>query len=57
MVSDKVERMASELEMLRHALNIAGGLISTMPQYADEHPETIVIALIEDAMEETGYGR
>lgn len=56
-MSDKIERMSAELDMLRHALTIAGGIISTMPQYADEHPDTIVIALIEDAMEETGYGR
>lgn len=40
---------ADEIERLRAALAIAAGMISTMPQYEHQHPESVMDMLLEEA--------
>lgn len=46
-----------EIVRLRAALAIAAGLISTMPQYENEHPQAIYEDLLSDGAKEVGLGR
>ena len=43
---------AKEIERLRAALAIAAGMISTMPYYEHEHPESIMNMLLAEPNEE-----
>lgn len=40
---------AEEMVYLRAALAIAAGMISTLPQYENQHPQTVMEMLLEEA--------
>lgn len=43
------EALQAEIERLRAALAIASGMISTLPQYEHQHPESIMEMLLVEA--------
>ena len=45
----EIKRLRAEVERLRAALAIAAGMISTLPPYEDQHPETVMEMLLEEA--------
>jgi len=40
---------AYEIERLRSALAIASGMLSTLPMYADRHPQTVMEEFLAEA--------
>lgn len=42
-------QMNTEIELLRAALAIAAGMISTLPPYEDRHPEAVMEMLWQEA--------
>lgn len=52
-----IAELGVEITQLRSALAIAAGLISTMPEYETQHPQTIYEDLLSNGVKETSLGR